>query len=312
MKVLFWGTPEFALPSLAALEAGGHRFVGVVTRPDRPRGRGRKTSPSPVRRFAEARGYRVLTPPSPRSQVFLDEVRAMQPEISVVVAYGRILARELLELPARGSINVHASLLPALRGAAPINWAIVRGEERTGITIMRMSEEMDAGPILARAPETIGPEDTASDLSGRLSELGARLLVAALDDLAAGRATETEQDHALATYAPKVSRESARIDWSQDARSVANLIRGMDAVPGAWTLLAGKPVKMFRPGPSPLEGPRSAAPGTILEVAGGSGLTVATGTGTVAIGEVQPPGKRRMAAADWMRGRGASVGDRFE
>ena len=328
MKILFWGTPRFALPSLAALEPAGHEVVAVVTRPDRPSGRGRKLGPSPVKEFARSRGWPVLTPETPRDDAFLEAASRARPHISVVVAYGRILSRRLLNLPALGSVNVHASLLPALRGAAPINWAVVRGHAETGVTVMRMVEEMDAGPVLAQARTPIGLEDTASTVANRLSEMAAPLLVDTLAKLEAGRVREVEQDHGAATYAPKVDRTVARIDWTRDARSVANLIRGMDASPGAWALLSGQPVKLFRPvalndrgggadgGRGGDAGGRARAattrPGQVLPACDALDLVVATGDGAVGVGEVQPPGKRRMASSAWLRGRRAGTVDRFE
>ena len=317
MRILFWGTPDFALPSLAALAPAGHDVVGVVTRPSRPKGRGRKTGPTPVKEFAQTQGYPVLAPESPRDDLFEKAARRMRPDVSVVVAYGRILPSRVLDIPPLGSVNVHASLLPALRGAAPVNWAVALGHDETGVTIMRMVKEMDAGPILAQAPTPIGPEDTGSSLSSRLSEIGAQLLVKTLAELeTGGRAREVEQDHGAATYAPKVDRKSARIDWTRSARSVANLIRGMDAVPGAWTLLAGQPVKLFRPvvlaDGRDGAGAASTEPGRMLSVGGEPDLVVATGGGAVGIREVQPAGKRRMASVAWLRGRGASQADRFE
>ena len=312
MRVLFWGTPEFALPALRAVENAGHEVAAVVTRPDRPRGRGRKRASSPVRRYAEARGHRVLTPERPRDGAFMDLVREIAPDVSAVVAYGHILSRELLEAPRLGSLNVHASLLPALRGAAPINWAVARGHTVTGVTVMRMVEAMDAGPVLARAEIPIGETDTVSRLSPRLAELGAELLAGTLARLEEGPVEEVEQDHAAATYAPKVDRAAARVDWTEDARTVACLIRGMDAVPGAWSVLKGQPVKLFAPevveGGS--EGGRD--PGWIVRADPREGLVVVAGGGVVRIGEVQPAGKRRMAAAAWTLGRGPAVGDRFE
>lgn len=314
MRILFWGTPRFALPSLAALEPAGHEVVGVVTRPDRRRGRGRLTGPSPVKELAQRRGYPVLAPETPQAERFQEAARQARPDVSVVVAYGRILSRRLLDLPRLGSLNVHASLLPALRGAAPVNWAVARGHDETGATVMRMVEKMDAGPVLAQARLPIGPEDTASTVANRLSEMAAPLLLETLAELEAGRAREVEQDHRAATYAPKVDRATARIDWTRDARSVANLIRGMDASPGAWTLLAGQPIKLFRPvaldGGSP--GAATTEPGRVLLTGDTPGLVVATGVGAVRIGEVQPPGKRRMASSAWLRGRPTGAVDRFE
>ena len=310
-RVLFWGTPEFALPALRAVETGGHEVAGIVTRPDQPRGRGRKPASSPVRRYAESRGHRVLTPERPREGPFVDLVREIAPDVSAVVAYGHILSRELLDAPRLGSLNVHASLLPALRGAAPINWAVVRGHTVTGVTVMRMVEAMDAGPVLARAEIPIGERDTASLLAPRLAELGATLLAGTLGRLEAGPVEEVEQDHAAATYAPRINRATARVDWTADARTVACLIRGMDAVPGAWSVLKGQPVKLFAPefvvGVEP-----GLEPGRIVTADPRAGLVVAAGDGTVRIGEVQPAGKRRMEAAAWIRGRGPGAGDRFE
>lgn len=313
MRVLFWGTPEFALPALEAVERAGHDVAAVVTRPDRPRGRGRKTAPSPVRRYAESRGHRVLTPGSPRDGAFVEVVRRIAPDISAVVAYGHILSRDLLDAPRLGSINVHASLLPSLRGAAPVTWAIARGHAVTGVTVMRMVEAMDAGPILARSRIPIGGSDTAAHLSPRLAELGATLLAETLARLEDGPVEELEQDHAAATYAPKVSRATARIDWKRDAHSVARLMRGMDAVPGAWSVLKGRPVKLFAP--EAVEGDESGGgrqPGRIVSADPRGGLLVEAGSGVVRIGEVQPSGRRRMEAAAWVRGRGPAAGDRFE
>ena len=312
MRVLFWGTPEFALPTLRAVAGAGHAVAGVVTRPDRPRGRGRRPASSPVRRFAEARGYSVLAPEAPWGDGFEAAVAALAPDVSVVVAYGRILRRRVLDLPSLGSVNVHASLLPALRGAAPINWAIAWGHAETGVSVMRMVEEMDAGPVLARRRVAIGPRDTASGLSRELAEVGARLLVETLRRMEAGPVEESEQDHAAATFAPKVDRAAARVDWRRRSLEVANLIRGMDAVPGAWTLLASAPVKVFSPRGGGAGWGVGGAPGEIVGADPRRGLLVATGDGPLRIGEVQPAGRRRMDAAAWVRGSGPRRGDRFE
>jgi methionyl-tRNA formyltransferase len=311
MKILFWGTPPFAVPSLLALSDEGHDIVGVVTQPDRPAGRGRQLKASAVKEVALEESITVLEPESPKGDTFLEEIRALGADLSVVVAYGQILQREVLDVPPLGSVNLHASLLPALRGAAPINWAIARGHAVTGVTVMRMVEKMDAGPILFQTEEPIIPGETASELTTRLSEVGAGALVEALALLAAGVLEEREQDDVAATYAPKVDRATARIDWTTSCSDVANLIRGMDAVPGAWSELDGEPVKMFRPAAEPEVRPEG-SPGTIVEVDRTTGLLVAAGGGAVQIAEVQPAGKNRMKAGDWVLGRGASAGQRFE
>ena len=332
VRILFWGTPDFAVPSLRALVGEGFEVVAVVTRPDRPAGRGRRLSPSPVKQAALEEGLTVLTPERPRGDEFLALIRDLQPDISAVVAYGHILTREVLDVPRLGSINLHSSLLPALRGAAPINWAIARGYEETGVTVMRMVEAMDAGPVVHQAAERILPDETAGELTTRLSEVGAAVLVEGLAMLSMGAAEEVEQDDAAATFAPKIDRATARIDWSRPARDIANHIRAMDPVPGAWTTLGGVPVKLFRPdvvtqvrskppvpegetgssgnGADPLA--KTPAPGRVVAADPSEGVVVLAGADQVLIREVQPPGSRRMAVADWINGRGVSVGQKFE
>lgn len=329
MRVLFWGTPDFSVPTLRALVGEGHDVVGVVTQPDRPAGRGRKLTPSPVREMAESEGIPVLTPDLPRGDDFLDQIRKLDPEISVVVAYGHILKPEVLELPPRGSWNLHASLLPALRGAAPIHWSIARGHDATGVSVMRMTEGMDAGPVLHQVVEPIGPTETSDTVTESLAEIGAQAMIEGLALLEFGDAEPVEQDHDAATYAPKVSREVARVDWNCPARQVIDHIRAMDSIPGAWTTWAGEPLKLFSPRPAPPaewdgdlpvgstsegEGESHPAPGTVLvadpSVAGA--FAVRTADGAVWIGEVQPPGKKRMPVDAWLRGKGAGPGERFE
>jgi len=315
VRILFWGTPAFAVPSLRALTEEGHDVVGVVTQPDRPAGRGRVLQASEVKRVALSEAIPVLEPERPRGDDFLAQIRALAPDVSVVVAYGHILRREVLDVPVHGSINLHASLLPELRGAAPIAWAIARGHDVTGVTVMRMAEAMDAGPILLQTEEPIGPRDTASDLALRLSTRGAEALVEALALLSLGALPEEEQDHTRATFAPKLDRTVARIDWSASASRVSCFVRAMDEVPGAWSELGGAPVKLFRPEPPEEvvadEGAREGPPGTVLLADPRGGLVVATGQGSLRIREVQPPGKRRMPAEEWIRGRGVAQGDRF-
>lgn len=321
MRVLFWGTPDFALPSLRALLGEGHEVVGVVTQPDRPAGRGRKLRPSPVKSLALEEELPVLTPERPEGEAFLEELRALEPELSVVVAYGHILRPNVLELPPKGSVNVHASLLPLLRGAAPVNWAVIQGHEETGVTIMQMTEGLDAGPILLQRRIPIHRDDSATELYLRLAELGAEALIEALARMEADLLEPRDQDHEAATYAPKVDRETARIDWGLSPREVADRIRGMDMVPGAWTLLEGEPVKFFAPrvaAPDQVEAnvvhlASSPEPGTILQADPEEGLLVATGgSGGVYLDQVQPAGKRRMETAAWLRGKGPQKGDRFQ
>jgi methionyl-tRNA formyltransferase len=311
VKILFWGTPDFAIPSLRALSVEGHDIVGVVTQPDRPAGRGRGLRASAVKQEALDQSFAILEPESARDEAFVGEISGLGADLSVVVAYGQILPSAVLNVPPMGSLNLHASLLPSLRGAAPINWSIVRGDTVTGVTVMRMVEQMDAGPILFQSEEPIGPEETASDLRIRLSEIGAEALIEAIALFEAGAIEERAQEEAHATYAPKVNRAAARIDWDRDSISVRNHIRGMDAVPGAWSELEGCPVKLFGPVAQPDVVPEARA-GTIVKADRDTGLIVATGEGTVLIREVQPTGKRRMDSSAWILGRGATAGQRFE
>lgn len=311
MRVLFWGTPDYAVPSLRALIGEGHDVVGVVSQPDRPAGRGRELREPPVKTFASDEMLPVFQPETARDPDFIDQIRALAPDISVVIAYGQILTREVLELPASGSINAHASLLPELRGAAPINWAIVRGYEQTGVTVMRMVEKMDAGPILFQVEEPIGPDETAADLWSRLSEISAEALVETLTLIEGGVVTETPQDDAKATFAPRIKRGDAHVDWTSDAAAICNLIRGMDAVPGAWALHREGELKLFRP--RVVENVMHDAPlGMVLEAHGADleqGIVIATADGAVAVREVKAAGKRRMTASEFVRGRGIAVGD---
>lgn len=316
MRVVFWGTPDFGVPTLEAIIRASHDVVGVVTNPDRPRGRGRRLQPSAVKAAALESGLRLLQPERPRGDDFLRALAELEPDVSVVAAYGHILVDEVLALPAHGAVNVHASLLPGLRGAAPVNWAIIRGHDRSGVTIMRMVREMDAGPILRQAPITIDEEMTAGDLYERAAALGAPMTIEVLAAISEGTLTESEQDDELATYAPKLGREDARLAWGLDAVEVANWIRGCDPWPGAWSELEGAPVQLFQPRvtgrpATALEAGVAVAPGTILEADPRSGLEVAAGRGSIRIGAVKPAGARRMNAAAWIRGRGAASGGRF-
>lgn len=308
MRILFWGTPEFALPALRALTEEGHDVVGVVTQPDRPAGRGRALTESPVKRVAQAQEIPVLQPESVRAEELLPALRSLAPELSVVVAYGQILPVAVLDLPPMGSLNIHASLLPALRGAAPVHWAVINGLETTGVTIMRMEKGLDSGPIIHTVTEPVRPDESMSDLSVRLSEIGAEALIEALTVMEIGGTEASPQDHALATFAPKIDRAMARLDWSRPAIEVARWIRGLDAVPGAWSMIGGAPIKLF----GPRVELRSGEVGTVIDVEPEVGVLIAAGEDAVRVREVQPAGRRRMDAGEWIRGRGIRVGDRLE
>lgn len=309
MRLVFFGTPEFAVPALRALAGEGFDIAAVVTQPDRPQGRSRSTLvPPPVKEAALAEGLPVLQPEHPNDPAFLDVLRPYEPGLGVVVAYGHILKPSLLELPTRGMVNVHASLLPALRGAAPIQHAIMRGLEETGVTIMQMAAGMDTGPILHQVSTPVASDETGGELESRLAEIGALALVEALALLEAGVLIPRTQDDDHASYAPKLTVESARIPWGGSAVTVARFIRALDPRPGAWTELRERRIKLFGPraAGSP---PAGATPGEI--VATDPALLVATGNDLLQILDVQPEGKGRLAAAEWVRGRGAHPGDRF-
>jgi len=305
VRVLFWGTPEFATPSLRALLGEGFDVVGVVTQPDRPRGRSRsELVPPPVKEVALAEGLQVLQPERPRGEEFMAAVREWEPDISVVIAYGHILRREIIDLPRLGTVNVHASLLPELRGAAPIQAAIRQGLTESGVTIMQMVEELDAGPILLQAKTPIADDTTYGDLALRLSELGALSLVEALALISVGKGEAKSQKHARATYAPKITREDARVNWQLSAIEVSRAIRAYDPTPGAFTTLKGADVKLF--GAHVADGPHG-EPGRVARL--GEEMIVTCGEGAVRFAEVQPAGRRRTPVADWARGRTIAEGD---
>jgi methionyl-tRNA formyltransferase len=307
MRIVFFGTPEFAVASLNTLLRERFTLAGVVTQPDKPQGRSRSTLvPPAVKLAALEAGLPVLQPARPVGDLFLASLRRLEAELGVVVAYGHILRREVLDAPARGMINVHASLLPRFRGAAPIQHAILAGDRETGISIMKMEEGLDSGPVLHRVTTPIADGETGGSLTNRLAALGASALVEALAVLAARGERPEPQDACAATYAPKISRETARLDWSRDAASLERQVRAFDPVPGAWTSLEGAPVKLFGGMPAVGGGP----PGAVL--AASDRLIVAGGTGAIAVSEVQPAGRNRLTVEEWVRGRGIAAGSRFE
>ena len=309
MRLVFFGTPEFAIPSLRALLGEGFDVAAVVTQPDRPHGRSRsRLIPPPVKVVAAEEGVPVHQPDNPNGDAFRTRLQALEPDLAVVVAYGHILRASLLEVPRLGMVNVHASLLPRLRGAAPIEHAVLEGHEETGITIMRMELRMDSGPIIHQVPTPVAPDETGGELTERLAELGALALVEGLALMEVGAVSLRHQDEAHATYAPKISRDMARIRWEEPAARIGRLARAFDPRPGAWTTLAGEEVKLYGPRPADAIG-TDARPGEIVET--DPALVVATGEGALQFLDVQPAGRTRMAAHEWLRGRGALKGDAF-
>jgi len=308
LRVVFFGTPEFAVPTLEALLKSPYEVVAVVTQPDRPRGRGHKTTPSPVQTAAVAAGRPVLQPNSVKDDAFLYELSRLTPDLGVVAAYGQILTNAALAIPRLGMINVHASILPAYRGAAPVHRAIINGEAETGVTIMRVVKALDAGPMLAVERLPIGLEETSEDVERDLAAMGARLLVSTVPSLAAGTAIERPQDNAAATYAPRLSKDDGLIDWNWPAERIHNLIRGLHPWPHAVTFLGAYRLILHRSRPAP--GPVWNKPGAIVE-AGGDRLLVATGDGGLDILEIQLEGKRPLPVREFLMGHPVAPGGAF-
>jgi methionyl-tRNA formyltransferase len=307
VRVVFAGTPEVAVPALDAIAASTHELVGVVTRPDAPSGRGRKLVASPVARRAEELGVPVLKPKHPKDPDFQDELRALAPDCCPVVAYGALLPQSALDIPRHGWVNLHFSLLPAWRGAAPVQHAIWAGDEVTGATTFRIVKELDAGPTFGLMTEAVRPTDTAGDLLGRLAQGGAQLLVATLDGIESGEIEPREQPTDGVSYAPKILVEDAEVDWTESAKRIDRRIRACTPGPGAWTTFEGE---RFKLGPVTIEGNAERLEPGVLEVRKNAVL-VGTGTLTVRLGDVKPFGKKQMPAADWARGARVESGARF-
>jgi methionyl-tRNA formyltransferase len=307
MRIVFFGTPSFAVASFESLVNSRFTIAGVVTQPDKPQGRSRSVLiPPPLKSVAQSHGIAVLQPIRPVGDVFAASLRRLEAELGVVVAYGHILRPEILSIPARGMINVHASLLPRYRGAAPIQHAILHGEAETGISIMQMEAGLDSGPVLHRVVTAIEGHETAGALAARLADLGAAALVEALSLIAGGLARPQPQDETKATYAPKIDREMARLLWDRDATTLARQVRAFDPAPGAWANFNGAAIKLF--GAHEVAG--VGEPGLVLSA--GARLVIAAGRGALAVDEVQPAGKGRMPVEAWVRGRGISVGKKLE
>jgi len=300
IRIVFFGTPRFAVPSLQALLARAHKPVAVVTQPDRRVGRGQHVQISPVKKAALGAELPVMQPEKVRSPDFLAVFQARAPELAVVAAYGQIFPRALLDIPRLGFINVHSSLLPAYRGAAPINWAIINGDTMTGVTIMQVEPAMDSGPIVLQQAEPILPDDTAASLHDRLALLGGRLLEPALDRLDGQGWQPAVQQHELATYAPMLSKSDGLIDWSQPAPVIYNRLRGMSPWPGCFTLLAGRMLKIHRACACAESNPPD-MPGTVLQACP-QGIRIATGRGALMVLELQLEGKKQMSAGDFLKG----------
>ncbi len=299
LRIVFMGTPDFAKPSLQALIEGPNQVVAVVCQPDRQRGRGKVLSPPPVKMLAEQHNIPVLQPPSVRKESFSEQLRELAPDLLVVVAYGKILPASLLQLPRLGAINVHGSLLPQYRGAAPIQWAVINGETETGITIMQLDEGMDTGDILLTVPVAIGPQERAGELFDRLARLGGETLGPAIERLNQGQLTPQPQDHTLASAAPMLTKEMGHLDWSLTSARLHCLIRGLDPWPSAYGFIEGKRYRFFNP--EIVRYQAAQPPGTLCRV-DNQGLLIATGEDSLLIREIQPEGKKRMEVATCLHG----------
>ncbi len=305
MRLVFLGTPAFAVPTLEHIVEAGHQVLAVVTQPDRPRGRGQHPAPPPVKEAALRLGLPVSQPERIRRPEAVEHLRALEPEAMVVVGYGQIIPQSIIDIAPRGIINVHASLLPKYRGAGPIQWAILNGETRTGVTTMRIDAGLDTGDMLLKAETEIGPEETAVELGQRLAVLGAALLVKTLDGLARGTVRPEPQNSAEATYAPLLKKEDGIIDWRQPAAAIHNRVRGLQPWPGASTSFRGQRLHIWRSRPHPDPG---AEPGRF---AGLKPPLVGCGTGSLELVEVQMEGRKRMPAADFVNGQRLTDNDRL-
>jgi methionyl-tRNA formyltransferase len=298
-KIIFMGTPQFSVPGLQALHQNGYEVALVVTQPDRPKGRGRKITSCPVKQTAQDLGYPVIQPGSIKSPEFADQIKSLKPDFQVVIAYGKILPETVLTLPRVGTINIHASLLPKLRGAAPIQWAVINGEPATGVCSMLMDKGMDTGDVLLTAEEPIKSNDTAGSLHDRLAVKGATVLIDTLQAYTANTIQPIAQNHDLATYAPILTKDDGFINWNKSAVSLNNFIRGVTPWPGAHTFLENKRLKIFQTTPLPAE--TSETPGTVL-MGFPDELRVATGQGVLLIQEIQGASGKRLAVKDFLRG----------
>jgi len=307
-KIVFFGTPSFAIPTLKSLLEGPDEVIAVVAQPDREKGRGRKVIPSPVKEVALQYGITLLQPEKVREETFEENLRALRPELIVVAAFGQILPKPILKIPTYGAVNVHASLLPKYRGAAPIVWAILRGEKVTGVTTMLMDEGMDTGAILLQRETLIGDEETAETLHDRLALLGAPLLMETVEGMKRGEIDPVPQDHSKATYAPPLKKEDGRVDWGKEAKEIDLQVRAFNPWPGAYTTWDDRLLKIYHGGVR--EGKPGGKAGTVVWV-GSDFIEVGTGRDSFLIKEVQLEGKRRMSVREFLSGHPISVGTVF-
>ena len=307
LKTIFMGTPDFAVPCLEVLQAKTE-VLAVITQPDRPKGRGHNLQASPVKQKALEYNLPVLQPEKIKTEEFTAELEKLQPDLIVVVAFGQILSQRILDIPPLGCVNVHASLLPRYRGAAPIHWSIINGEKETGVTTMLMDAGLDTGDMLLKDKVAITEEMTTEELHDQLMAMGGKLLAETIDGLANGTITPEKQDDSISNYAGMLNKETGHIDWSKSAREIHNLIRGLNSWPVAWSMKDGKNYKFWR---TKVENSNSdKVPGTVVELRKNS-FCIATGEGLLEVLEIQPPSKKRMSAGDLLRGHGVAVGDIF-
>lgn len=307
LKTIFMGTPDFAVPCLEVLQAKTE-VLAVITQPDRPKGRGHNLQASPVKQKALEYNLPVLQPEKIKTEAFTAELEKLQPDLIVVVAFGQILSQRILDIPPLGCVNVHASLLPRYRGAAPIHWSIINGEKETGVTTMLMDAGLDTGDMLLKDKVTITEEMTTEELHDQLMAMGGKLLAETIDGLANGTITPEKQDDSISNYAGMLNKETGHIDWSKSAVEIHNLIRGLNSWPVAWSMKDGKNYKFWR---TKVENSNSdKSPGTVVELRKNS-FCLATGEGLLEVLEIQPPSKKRMSAGDLLRGHGVAVGDIF-
>lgn len=309
MKIIFMGTAEFGLPSLERLLESSHTVQAVVTGPDRRKGRGLKVVHSPVKAFAEEKHIPILQPERLHNAEFVSTLKEYHPDLFVVVAF-RILPREVFEIPVQGTINLHASLLPKYRGAAPIQWALIRGEKRTGVTTFFIDERIDTGNLILQKEMGIDENETAGQLHDKLALLGAEVLLETVELIGLGRAVRKPQDDGQATTAPKLKKEEGRIDWSKKAIDIKNHVRGMNPFPGAFTEWKGRIVKVHRTQLA-TDGMERGVPGEVVRIDSRAGLIVSTGEGALSLAELQPEGKRRMSGLEFVRGYRVKEGDVF-